>query len=61
VVEGDRCVVGAWNLDNCLQVDEDMSDRGGLYVKKFGDTGNGEGLCCKREGGNDVGEKGEVC
>ena len=38
MVEGDWCIVGAWNSDNSLQVHEHMGNRGGLYLKKFGYT-----------------------
>ena len=59
MTDGDWCVVGSWYLNDSLQVYEDMGNRRGLYSKEFGDTGNWERLCEKREGRNDLGEMGE--
>ena len=60
MVEGNGCVVCAWYLNDSLQVYENMGDRGSLYIEEFGDTGNGEGPCEKREGRNDLGKMREA-
>ena len=60
MVERNWCVVGAWHLNNSLQVYKHMRDRGSLSVEEFGDAGNGEWLGEKRQGRDDFGEIGEV-
>ena len=55
-----EALVGSWNMDNRLEVQQDVNDFESFYAEKVRYPNNREWSLKEREGGDDVTEMGEM-